>query len=276
MTTFISYASSDSAFASKLTMDLRATKVHVWMAELDIPKGARWDREIQSALERCTQLVLVLSPAAEKSENVLDEVAFALEENRPVIPLLLMPCRKPYRVIRLQHIDFTSDYVAAFSSLLTVLKEAPSPVQTRPSPRRLFVSCSYKEYQIRESIFRIARELGLEPIEAMSLSSTGPIREGIVQLISTCDFVVSVLTASNEEEPNPWLLWELGVATSMGLPTQVLVHGDVATRVAHRLFLERQLHDFTHANLAQKVRTALEHIASLPPKPTTKWATSDA
>lgn len=107
---FLSYSRSNSAFALKLASDLKANGVNLWIDQLDIPAGSRWDRSVESALKKSTALLTVLSPAAVSSFNVMDEIAYALDENKKIIPILHEDCDIPFRLRRLQYINFTTDY----------------------------------------------------------------------------------------------------------------------------------------------------------------------
>jgi len=136
---FISYARADGAFALRLAADLRAAGVAAWVDQLDIPKGKFWDREIEKALAACTHVVVILSPAAIASDNVMDEAYFGLEERKTVIPALHEACSTPYRLRRLQHIDFTQDYASGLGSLTQALlagaePQAATPPASVPSP----------------------------------------------------------------------------------------------------------------------------------------------
>src|SRR4051812_15589269 len=102
---FISYARSDSEFALGLARDLRAASVDIWVDQLDIRAGETWDRVVEDALHVCTGLLVVLSPAAVDSRSVMDEVSFALEENKRVIPVLYRACQLPFRLRRVQFTD---------------------------------------------------------------------------------------------------------------------------------------------------------------------------
>ena len=131
---FFSYARSDAAFVLKVAQQLRRLGRKVWVDQLDIPKGARWDEAVEGALRASPCLMVVLSPASVKSQNVLDEVAFALDEKRPVLPILLQPVVLPFRLKRLQYIDFTGDYDAAFEQMVAALDAEPTPAAAPPPP----------------------------------------------------------------------------------------------------------------------------------------------
>lgn len=123
--TFISYAREDAAFALKLAHALRDAGVEIWLDQLDIPTGARWDRAVQKALETCGRFLIILSPAAIDSENVQDEIAVALDEQKTIVPVLHRACKTPLRLRRLQHVDFTGDFQAAFAELMDDVQIAP-------------------------------------------------------------------------------------------------------------------------------------------------------
>jgi len=105
----------------QLAADLKAAEANVWLDQLDIKPGKQWDLEIERALANCVELLVILSPAAVESRNVMDEVAFALEEGKNVIPVICSDCRIPFRLRRLQYVDFKLDYAGALSTLRTAL-----------------------------------------------------------------------------------------------------------------------------------------------------------
>jgi uncharacterized membrane protein YsdA (DUF1294 family) len=118
MTTFISYARPDGPFALRLATDLRAAAVDVWLDQLDIQPGDTWDQAVEQALKRCDTLLVVLTPRSVASRSVMDEVSYAIEENKRTLPVLLENCELPFRLRRLQHTDFTNNYDAALRRLL--------------------------------------------------------------------------------------------------------------------------------------------------------------
>lgn len=121
---FFSYSRKDKDFVTKLFHDLEAQKCDVWLDTLDVEAGAKWDRSIEDALAKAQSLIAILSPAAVQSENVMDEVAYALDEGKLVIPIIIEPCEIPLRLRRLQHIDFTrTTYNKALRILVSRIKE---------------------------------------------------------------------------------------------------------------------------------------------------------
>jgi hypothetical protein len=121
---FVSYSRVDLAWVDKLVRKLEVAGLKVWLDVHELHAGKPWDSEIGDALQGMGVLMVVLSPDSVKSRNVLDEINFALNKNRIVVPVLYRPCDVPYRVERLQRVDFTGNDDAAFPGLVEILKAA--------------------------------------------------------------------------------------------------------------------------------------------------------
>jgi len=128
---FICYAHEDQDFVLKLAANLKERGVRVWLDEWDIPASADWDLTIDNALYDCAQFLIVLSPAARASREVRGELRTALDENKPILPVLYQTCRIPRQLRLIQHVDFTScgpDDGAALGQVLRALGVSePSP-----------------------------------------------------------------------------------------------------------------------------------------------------
>lgn len=139
--TFISYARADGEFVLRLAEELRAKGVSLWLDQLDISAGEPWEESIERALEECESVLLVLSPVSVKSENVKDEISYALGEKKKILPLMYQSCKIPLRLNRLHYVDFTGAYEKGFRSLLKELNvrevaeqaPPPSPVVEKPA-----------------------------------------------------------------------------------------------------------------------------------------------
>jgi hypothetical protein len=118
---FFSYSRADSPFALTLAKDLREAGADIWIDQLDIPAGSHWDAAVEKALNGAAYVLVILTPSSTASTNVMDEVSFALESGKKIIPVLLEDCLPPFRLRRLQRIDFTSDYGTGFNQLIASL-----------------------------------------------------------------------------------------------------------------------------------------------------------
>ncbi len=130
---FFSYSRKDNDFVLKLAHDLRKAGVNIWMDQLDIPVGERWDRAVEKALKESLGLIVVFSPDAVDSENVMDEVYYALGEDKNILPVLCRTCEIPFRLKRLQYIDFRGGYENGLERLLESLGVNKSRTQKTES-----------------------------------------------------------------------------------------------------------------------------------------------
>lgn len=133
---FISYSTHDVRFASELYEQLEMFGFDVWMAKYKIKPGDHWDMEVHQALERCTILLVVYSTYTFRSITVWDEISFVLNRHKVVIPLLLKNVPLPFRIERLQYVDFSSpDYKRSLTQLLIAIQLAnPDPTNPDGSP----------------------------------------------------------------------------------------------------------------------------------------------
>jgi hypothetical protein len=114
---FISYSRVDSEFALRLVRDLRTLHIEVWFDQIDIPPGASWDDEVERALDQAKIMIVVLSEASGKSQNVRNEIGHALEQGKQIVPVLLSKGTVPLRITRVQREDFSGDYHSALAKL---------------------------------------------------------------------------------------------------------------------------------------------------------------
>jgi TPR repeat protein len=130
-TVFFSYSRDDSEFAIRLAEDLKAAGAHVWLDQSDIVPGQQWDRAARDALNNAPRMLVILSPSSAGSTQVGDEVTFALEEHKTVIPILYRDCKIPFRLLPFQNVDFRTDYARGLNVLLEIL-DVERPEITAP------------------------------------------------------------------------------------------------------------------------------------------------
>jgi hypothetical protein len=85
---FVSYSRRDSAYVRKLVEFLRKQKFDVW-ADDQIPTGERWVHTIRTQIDGCAAFVPIMSPDADESEWVGEEIGRARAKGLPILPLLL-------------------------------------------------------------------------------------------------------------------------------------------------------------------------------------------
>lgn len=86
---FVSYGRADALDSCRrLTDALRQHGHLVWMDLDNIDKGGLFDVRIEQGIRSASVLLGVMTPAAVRGESVCrDEVVFALNEGKPVVPL---------------------------------------------------------------------------------------------------------------------------------------------------------------------------------------------
>jgi hypothetical protein len=131
---FISYSRDDSAIVLRLAEDLKAAGVNVWCDLFGIVPGQRWSHTVEDALTDCQSLLVILSPSSVSSSNVADEVAYAREEHKVIIPVLYRDCKIPFQLRTLQYADLRTDYNRGLKTLFKTLgveRLDEGPVSTR-------------------------------------------------------------------------------------------------------------------------------------------------
>lgn len=138
---FLSYSRSDERIALRLAKDLRARGIAMWVDQLDIRPSEHWDRAIERAVTGCRGLVVILSPRSVASDNVADEISFAIDSGKSVLPVMIERCTLPLRLTRMQVIDATENYDRALQQCLGELTRSSGPVDsgklTKQSQARL-------------------------------------------------------------------------------------------------------------------------------------------
>jgi formylglycine-generating enzyme required for sulfatase activity len=85
---FISYAREDKTYARNLADSLHQRGFEPWMDDR-LRSGDRWWRTIDQSIQDCAAFIVVMTPDSKKSEWVEREVMLALDERKPILPLLL-------------------------------------------------------------------------------------------------------------------------------------------------------------------------------------------
>jgi serine/threonine-protein kinase len=147
---FISYSRTNKEFATKLAKGLRSAGYPIWFDLMDILTGSRWDDEVEKALRECSIFMIILTPASIASENVKDEIGYAIDHGKRILPILLEQCDVPLRLRRFQYVDFTTkSFEEGFESakdllrdlveaaLVPIIEKIPSvdaPIESKPEP----------------------------------------------------------------------------------------------------------------------------------------------
>ena len=199
---FFSYSREDSEFVLRVAGDLKATGANVWLDQIDILPGQRWDDAVERALADCPRMLVVLSPASVHSMNVMDEVSFALEKGKTVIPILHRECVIPFRLRRVQYIDLRRDYARGLAELVKILgvqhveaagatvamdSRGPLATETAGLGDRAEVGDSQRDREAAEQV----REPG--PDEAKGKDGGVPLRSMMIKVaLAACGVLIAL------------------------------------------------------------------------------------
>ena len=84
---FISH-SHDGGYAARLAEHLESAGLRAWY-DKEIVHGDRWENTIREMVDTCAALVVVMTPAADESRWVHNEINQAEQKGKPILPLLL-------------------------------------------------------------------------------------------------------------------------------------------------------------------------------------------
>jgi hypothetical protein len=141
---FVCYAHDERDIVLEQIAWLRGQGFQIWFDEA-IEVGSRWSEDLARAVDGCAVFLYFLSPRSTSSRYCLDEVHFALECGRPIVPVEIAPValtpglklsiggthrifmhRMPAREFRLK---LASGLRAAMHG-----EQAAHPIESRPRP----------------------------------------------------------------------------------------------------------------------------------------------
>jgi hypothetical protein len=152
---FISYAQSDKDAADAICHYLEHAGIRCWIAPRDVNAGLDWADAISQAIHAATVLVVVFSEDVLESRHVKSEVRAAFDDQKPIIPIRMVPMKPTAGYDYLlgsshwidafppplnQHLD---DIARKLNALLVrsgaeqiVVKERPAPKPASPTISR--------------------------------------------------------------------------------------------------------------------------------------------
>src|SRR5260370_20250430 len=143
---FVSYSSTERDRALAVADALEGAGIRVWIDRQAIPGGASWSAAIVRGIQHCTVFAVLGSAQAYASPNVQRELNLAVEENKPLLPLLIEQTAAPpevrYALAGRQWIELLErseeawlpDVLRALAGLGVTLAQAPTKAAVTPPP----------------------------------------------------------------------------------------------------------------------------------------------
>jgi|GEM_PF-1177914 len=124
---FICYDHYDKAKSQKVTTILSRYAITTWRHDRDIQKGKIYAQVINEGIESANSILFFLSPHSIESSDCRDELSYALQHNKKIIPLLITTTSLdslPPELSTLQYIDFTKqNNDQAIADILRILQQ---------------------------------------------------------------------------------------------------------------------------------------------------------
>ena len=102
---FISYSRDDRKLVERIVESLRKENIDVWF-DYHLLSGQDWDDALESQILECDHMILVLSKTSVASDNVKNEMRFAMDHGKPINPIYIEQCSVPLSMRRMHYIDF--------------------------------------------------------------------------------------------------------------------------------------------------------------------------
>jgi formylglycine-generating enzyme required for sulfatase activity len=134
---FISYARRDgSDEAEQLFQALNAENITAWRDTRSLNPYEGFDAEIEKAIETATHVCVCVTPDIRREDSfVRREIAFAIEMNKPIIPLVFPGGFRPITIINHTYIDF-ANWDAGMLALFNRLRNPNDAPETEPEHKR--------------------------------------------------------------------------------------------------------------------------------------------
>jgi ribosomal protein L7/L12 len=136
---FISHSTRDgAAIAQQLSQSLEAAGHRCWIAPRDVRPGVPYPGQIVGAIRDCAGLVLIVTPAANESPDVLQEVQLAGQHRKTVAPVVVnrtTPSDDLHYYLGVRHQIAWSDARVTTAELMRSFP-APSAVDEEAQPKQ--------------------------------------------------------------------------------------------------------------------------------------------
>ncbi|MBZ0278939.1 MAG: toll/interleukin-1 receptor domain-containing protein [Anaerolineae bacterium] len=159
---FISYAKKDTRRLAEAIFESLQTipDVTAWM-DRSLEAGESWALQIQREIDRADYVIVLLSPnvnrlvtGKQRRSFVLNEIDYAQQDNKPIVPVLVQQTKMPVQLAGIQYID------------LTARPDDPEPVIKQVCER----------FGLKSPLVEVSREPQLQPAQPKKRSTLEKIR----------------------------------------------------------------------------------------------------
>ena len=114
---FLSYCREDHLFAELADIKLQESGIKLWRDQGQLRPGSEWRKGIEKGISDSLAVLVALSPNSAQSPYVTFEWAYALGQEKVVLPLRLASCSIHPRLETVQYLDFSVPGALPWQSL---------------------------------------------------------------------------------------------------------------------------------------------------------------
>ena len=125
---FVSYSRQDTEFTRRITDSLQADGMEAWVDWQDIPPSVDWMKEIQKGIEDADVFLFLVSPDSIASTICADEVAYAIQNGKRIIPLIVRDFDAKSAPITIRHLNWIffsrpqDEFERSFGNVLAAIR----------------------------------------------------------------------------------------------------------------------------------------------------------
>jgi hypothetical protein len=122
---FVSYSRNDYYFAESLASHLSRRGIRAWLDVRDLTPGALWERDLETALDAATCVILVATPESLRRPNVQKEWRYADKRGKRIIVAQCRGLRLCEELVGCERVDFRGAFAPALDQLIALLQQHP-------------------------------------------------------------------------------------------------------------------------------------------------------
>ena len=119
---FLSHSTKDNDTTRTISDTLKQAGFEVWVDFESIRDGTRWLHEIQSGIDACDGVVVLLSKASRQSEWVEKECLYTFGLKKPLFIALIEDVPLPLHLVNIQFTDCRQEMANGMTELITALQ----------------------------------------------------------------------------------------------------------------------------------------------------------
>ena len=223
---FISYSYKNRNVASRIHQNLVDSGIKCWMSPESIVPGKEYAEAVKEAISSCTFFLILLSEESQKSNNVENELTFAIICHKTIIPLHIdkfsIQDNFSFLLTGVQVIEFAGRERYALKKLLAILGKGPDSADSYDHAQKLpsrsesaanlssekayflvFISYSYKNRNVASRIHQNLVDLGIKCwMSPESIVPGKEYAEAVKEAISSCTFFLILLSEESQKSNN--------------------------------------------------------------------------